>query len=97
MSSPCFGFIKLHFHMPFQQSSNICHSSKFHLFFTRTHHRTFTILKHSFFSSLITSPYAFPIQKGTRFGSCGLMNTKSPTLKFLNGMYVVKGFMFFGL
>jgi len=93
MSSHCFGFAKLHFHMPFQQSSYKC-SSKFDLFYMKTHHWTLTILKYSFFSSLITAHSAFPIQRGIGSRSCGLMSTKSPTLRFINSMYAIKGFMF---
>jgi hypothetical protein len=39
-----FGFAKLHFHLPIQQSSYKRLSFKFDPFFTRFHHWTFTIL-----------------------------------------------------
>jgi hypothetical protein len=38
MLGHCSRFAKLHFHLPFQQSSYKCYSSKFLFFFIRTHH-----------------------------------------------------------
>jgi len=94
MSNHCSRFLKLHFHLPFQQFSYRCRSSKFDPFFTRIHHWTLTILKYSISLSLTTSPSPFPIQRGTRSWSCDHKSIKSPTLKSINGVYVIKGLMF---
>ncbi len=78
MLSHYYESIKLHFHLPFQQSSYKCCSSKFEPFFIKTHHWTFTILKFSFCSFVTTSHCVFPIHIGTRKGSWGFTKTKSP-------------------
>jgi hypothetical protein len=39
MSSHCFKYAKLHFHLPFQQSSYRCRSSNFNPFFTKFLHK----------------------------------------------------------
>jgi hypothetical protein len=79
-------FVKLHFHLPFQQSSYKHCSSKFDPFFTSMGHYTLTVLKNSFWSSLTTSLCVLPNQTRTRRGSWGLMKTKSPLLKSKQGV-----------
>ncbi len=65
-------------------------------FFNGTHHCTLTILKNSFWSSLITSLCVLPNQIGTRKGSWSFTGTKSPLLRSLNGVYVGASFKFLG-